>query len=615
MSSNLYFIMILYLIKFNFSIQKCEEGKNNCFKCDYRTKLCSICDRDFLIPDEIGGCKGAKKCVIGNNYCFSCDEDGYLCKICEDGYFPDENGGCSNTNNCEISDKGKCIKCKENYILIGDNNNSKFIWCKSLNSEDIKNCEEFNQNKGICEKCHENYYLNKGDNKCIDIEDCYESSFGICKKCIDRYYFNKLENKCKMQTGMFYKCKRSINNETCDICDNGYYLAVNGKCAEVNYCLKSVEYGRCEECIEGYYLTGTGYKATCTITDNCSLADKDTGLCLQCIEGYYIDYKDGKCKSNKNDDEYKYCKIVDEICIECVNGYYLGEDSKCTNTKGCIESENGICNSCLNNYYYGLDKKCSLVEHCIYSLNENECLECEDNYCYNQRTKSCFLGENQFKNCKSANYLSTKCYSCKSDFYLNQTDNLCYSNKEKGDFYKCEITNYNSKNCFRCIKGYYLGYKYNKCSIINGCEYSEDEERCIECNEYYCLDMKIGKCEYNDDISNEEKKFYYRCNKTNDDGNACEICLDGFSLNENGLCIDKINCKEEKDGICLKCPSNDEDRPFHYHCLNNIFGCVETILENCLECNDILDFEKCTKCVDGYELNILNNQCYKINED
>ena len=610
MTKNILFF-ILFLLKISFSIQNCEEGKNFCSKCDYRTKLCSKCEKEFLTPDENGGCEGSKKCILGNNYCLDCEKDGYLCKICEDGYSPDENGGCSNTKYCEISENGKCIKCKEDFILIGDKNDN-FIWCKSLNSEDFKNCEKLNQKNGLCEKCKENYFLNKGDHRCIDIENCYESIFGICNKCIDRYYYNKIENECKMQTDMFYKCKLSINNKTCDICDENYYLAENGKCAQVNFCLNSVDYGRCEKCISGYYLIGSGYKATCTITNYCNQADKDTGLCLECIEGYYLDYKDGKCKSNKNNDEFKYCKISEQVCKECIIGYYLGEDSKCSNTKGCIESENGICLSCSDNYYYGLDKKCSLIEHCINSLNENECNECKDDYCYNKITKQCFFAENQLKNCKIAYVIADKCFSCKNDFYLNQTDNLCYSNKEKGNFYKCEITNYNAEKCFRCIDGYYLGYKYNRCSFIHGCEYSEDDSKCNECNNNYCLDIKTGKCENNNLVKYENKIFYYRCNRTNEEGDRCEFCLDGFSLNEDGLCIDKNSCKEEKEGKCTKCPSNDEDRVFHYHCLNDVFGCVETLLENCLECNDILDFNKCSKCIDGYELNSETNKCYKI---
>ena len=29
------------------------------------------------------------------------------------------------------------------------------------------------------------------------------------------------------------------------------------------------------------------------------------GICLQCEEGYYIDFKDGKCKSNEENNEFK----------------------------------------------------------------------------------------------------------------------------------------------------------------------------------------------------------------------------------------------------------------------------------------------------------------------
>ena len=59
--------------------------------------------------------------------------------------------------------------------------------------------------------------------------------------------------------------------------------------------------------------------------------------------------------------------------------------------------------------------------------------------------------------------------------------------------------------------------------------------------------MKTGKCEYNDEIIDENKKFYYKCNRTNKEGNTCEICLDGFDLNDNGLCVDDSHCIEKND--------------------------------------------------------------------
>jgi hypothetical protein len=69
------------------------------------------------------------------------------------------------------------------------------------------------------------------------------------------------------------------------------------------------------------------------------------------------------------------------------------------------------------------------------------------------------------------------------------------------------------------VNGYDLGELDNKCSKIKGCALSENENKCLECdNFYYCLDKKTGKCEINDEIIDENKKFYFKCNKTNDEG-------------------------------------------------------------------------------------------------
>ena len=98
----------------------CIEGQNKCLRCNPITKLCEKCEKNIYIPDNIGGCENSKKCILGNHYCYKCTTEGNLCKICQEGYFPDENGGCTYTLNCEISYKGNCLKCKDNFILIGD---------------------------------------------------------------------------------------------------------------------------------------------------------------------------------------------------------------------------------------------------------------------------------------------------------------------------------------------------------------------------------------------------------------------------------------------------------------------------------------------------------------
>jgi len=584
--------------------------KNHCIKFNPITKLCIKCDLNIYSPDENGGCKNAHKCQIGKNQCDECNENGELCKKCIKGYFPDENGGCSYTDNCEISYNGKCLKCKEDYILIGQEeyiyNTDVIKICKSLSFGDLKNCEEINKITGICQKCKEGYYLNNGDRKCTSIENCYESVYDVCTKCNKNYYLDKKDNQCKNQTGVFEYCQESVDGKTCDICDDNFYFDENGKCISINFCLTSNKLNSCEKCMDGYFLNE--YNNSCVRTNNCLNGDKDIGICKTCKNNYYLDYKDGKCKSSQEDSDFKYCSIVDNnICLGCFSGSILGEDNKCTKTKYCAESSNGICISCIDNYYLGLDFNCNDVEYCIYS-DGFTCLECKDNYYYDRRERKCKIGENNFKNCRAGD--SSECESCKDDFYLNMTDYLCYSNKDYGPYYKCSYTNYYSGECDECIKGYYLGYEDNKCTLIEGCAISENENKCLKCDEYYCLNVKSGQCIYNDEIENEDKKFYFRCNRTDEEGTKCEVCDENLILNENGLCFDYEHCEEKnEDGTCKKCQNNISRN----YCLNKEFGCVDIFIkENCLECDNLYDFYYCTKCIDGY---ILNNGNCLFNND
>ena len=67
-----------------------------------------------------------------------------------------------------ISDKGEFIKCKDDYILLASNNfqSEGIRICKSLNSQDFRNCDNINIENGKCTKWKEDYYLNELDKKC-----------------------------------------------------------------------------------------------------------------------------------------------------------------------------------------------------------------------------------------------------------------------------------------------------------------------------------------------------------------------------------------------------------------------------------------------------------------
>lgn len=585
--------IVLLFIQIYLSNSICIENKNNCELCHPLTNLCLKCIENYF-PDENGGCE--PKCILGKNYCNKCNEDSKLCITCEEGYFPDKIGGCAYIPNCESSYKGKCLKCEEDYILIGDKNS--FQICKSINSDDLKNCKTINFLNGFCEECEDGFYLSSGDLKCGKTENCYENIYGICTSCIEGYCLNKKANKCIKNNEDFYYCKETIDGKNCDSCLDGFYLAEDGQCTNTLMCSETQK-GKCLKCLDKFFLSED---SCCTTEEKCQYGEGSTALCNYCYPGYYLDNKDRKCKIQE-DDQFKHCEIYEEGCIECEPGYYIGGDLKCVKTENCQESKNELCIECKEGYYLGYDNKCSSVEHCIYSGGLYECDECEDGFYYNIFNKTCTKSSNNFINCKISIFDEDKCSLCKNNYYLNKSNYLCYDNTDKNNnFYNCEYTDYNGKKCDKCKIGYYLSSGDEKCISVSNCKYSKNENECNVCDDTYCLDVKRKLCVDNDILRDGIQNIYIACNKTNEEGDKCELCLNGYEVNEDGYCIDMERCEEKENGICTKC-KDDISNNNEYYCANKVYGCLKTNILGCKQCNDFNNLLSCTECHDGYYLN------------
>ena len=591
-------ILFLFLLNITPIIlaPQCTENVNNCLKCHPLTNLCLKCEYDVYSPDENGGCTGSKICTPGKNFCTNCNSDSTLCTECESGFLPDENGACSFTKNCEISLNGLCLNCINDFILIGDS----YKFCKSLYSSDLLHCKTINKINGLCEECENNYYLNSKDKHCTETENCNEATFGVCTQCINGYYLEKINDKCIKQSNQFLNCKISIDGKNCDTCDDNYFFDENLKCTYTNFCSQTDNYNNCIKCIDNYFLIKNSDNTfSCTNEKNCINADKETGLCEKCANDFYLDLADRLCKSNKDTSEFNYCKKVNgNYCEECVHDYFLDQNGKCVFTQNCEISNNGICIKCKDNFYLGLDGKCSNIEKCVYSTF-GMCNECEDGYVVIANVCE-EIKEDKFKGCKMAYSDGLACIGCKKDYYLNYTDNLCYDNSDKNNYYKCAFVYLTY--CETCVENYYLAKDDNKCTKVQNCKKSLDENTCTECKDYYCLNIKNNTCIDNEIIINNEEKFYYTCKKTNKEGTKCEICEDEKEINENGLCIDNEVCEEkDENGNCIKCGAG---RTIYKDlCLNNVFGCVETYAKNCLRCDDLSNFDSCTECKEGYHFN------------
>ena len=593
-------------MRYIISSPSCQDSQNLCKYCNFITNLCFICKMpDILIPDENGGCIGAKKCFSGQNYCTECEENGYLCKTCENNYYKDENGGCTYSEGCEISYNGECLKCKDNFVLIGKEYELRI--CKSIFIENYKNCKEINYETGFCKTCEENYFLTSGDHRCIKTENCQESIFGNCKLCNQGYYYNKKEDKCLFKPVNLTYCKQSLDGNNCEICQDDYYLDENGICIDSDFCSESENF-KCKKCKSGYFLSNNN---VCVNTDNCYSANRYISTCNACQRGFYLDIKDYKCKSNLEDGPYKYCEIYgNNRCNRCEIGYFLGEDLKCSNSQYCEESENGVCNSCVNGYYLSLDNVCTNVKGCI-KTNFGSCIECEDGFYYDKRNKTCLEMKDQYINCKYSCDVSEKCCACKDNFYLFENDSLCYDNTKEDKFIKCSVVDSEKNNCTKCHDGYYLAEFDNRCSKVENCKIIENEDKCMECITFYCLDVKNQRCVDNDYLNEMNDKIHISCKRTNEDGTACEECVDGYKIGEEGYCVDIDYCEvKNENGKCEKCKDIKSLNDF-YFCANELYGCLESDKENCIRCDNMEDLYKCTECKEGYNKTV-HGFCKKL---
>ena len=601
-------ILLISILGISLSSPKCEVEKNFCLNCHSITNLCTECKYETLIPDDEGGCKGIQTCYSGKNYCNKCDEDedNILCKECENGFSPDKNGACSYTNNCEISINGNCIQCQSDYYLIG----SELKICKYMGLDDFQNCKKINYATGLCLECEEEFFLDSVDKKCVSTEHCSKSSFGVCTLCDKNYILNKKKEMCEEKSEELQNCKITLDGKECDECDDGFYFSEDGNCIKTNFCEKTKN-NECIQCKEDYFLSED--KLSCTNEENCSIGDSKKGLCNWCKDDFYLEKEDRKCKSSLEKEELKYCKLATNgICNTCDKYHYLGEDSICSLSPNCAESENDLCVTCSEGFYLGKDGICTNLENCIYSKN-NECIECKDGFYYDRIEKDCKESKDNFKNCKYNNlYEENSCAMCKDDFYLNLTNGLCYSNKEEGPFYKCQMTDFYGDSCSKCVGKYYLGKNDLKCNLIEGCLKSENEKKCLECNIHYVLDNE-GNCVDNFYITDKDKPFYYNCRKLNEEGTGCAICENGLNVSDTGICYDYVHCEDKEEEICTKCQKKNSNGFFSY-CLNDVLGCVDTFLKNCIKCDDILELDSCTECEEGFDLDE-NGECVLREEE
>ena len=170
-----------------------------------------------------------------------------------------------------------------------------------------------------------------------------------------------------------------------------------------------------------------------------------------------------------------------------------------------------------------------------------------------------------------------KCSIYRDNYFLNKSDYLCYDNtKEDSNYSKC-ISVDTDNLCEKCANDYHLTSKDIKFTTSKGCKNAENSNKCTECDQYYCLDVKKGICVDNDYIEDGSDKIYINCKRTNEEGIVCEKCLDGYEVLEESIFINVEHCEQKENGDYIKCQDGDFFNGTFYSA-NKIFGCISTFI-------------------------------------
>ena len=551
----------------------------NCIKCHYplssNNPICDKCSYNYYINSN-GDCSYCHLNVkIPNGYC----------KVCSDNLSNYESGECYCDYSYTLKGISSCIPCPKNcgyckYLQYNDN--TECYRCKkgyTLNSKKEcvncgENCEYCNldkQENPICTSCFNGFSLNE-DKNCLICPDhckaCKKNKNGEieCIKCFEMYGLNE-DNKCVNCPDLCAEClyKKEINDFICTSC------LYSKKCLYNKICLYNNIYL--------YYKNIIGKNQKCY---SCSSIQEIGGEgCIRCLYNSKEDkYECLECIRNYNN-ENQYIYIINEKSCKLPNLIGLNND--------CIEGENigteiNPQYSCINCRY----------NNNVKVINNNNIMNCHKQ-----------MGN--LVNCLEAKEDSNgniKCIKCASNFpliYSNKyNQNICDS--------KCESDSFLKNNwCYKCDDKYYGNIG---CVASKGCNYisSNDQLVCNECKEGF-FEYTKGQCF----SCSKENIPCKKCHVNSNSIFECDICMDGYVLNEKTKKCELITCEEypEITPGCIICKDKYEEYKSKNKCQSCKNGFFKTKNESCIYCKARKNGgPKCEQC--EYEIDENGNEIDKI---
>ena len=386
--------------------------------------------------------------------------------------------------------------------------------------------------------------------------------------------------------------------------------ALNQRCLEG--CLRCSENNRCKFCniLRGYSLEyGRCIKKE---VPNC-LQVNERNRCKLCSEDFYLDTVSLRCVELPLSTKVENClyHLGPGSCRQCTTGFSLkkGACSEIgTPIADCeVENSRGECKRCNSGFILSIDQKICIaqpqIENCS-SFSNIQCNDCSTGFLKNDNFYLNFIFG--FKN--------TQQYQLLTEYLQNSTGNIVDGYK----FKTCQKTLVDNclifqtaDKCKKCSAGYFVNRRY-QCeqvpspTILNCRKYSSLTS-CLDCAQGYYL-KSSEECTQIFPIDN---CFLY---KTDSNTSTCTRCNEEYYLSAENLCtlrsvISKIDFCEtlsfdfEK---CTKCNNGYIPTTDGLRCLPKIENCKNYEYSNRISFN-----LNCDTCKDGFYYNQNDKVCIK----
>jgi hypothetical protein len=391
-------------------------------------------------------------------------------------------------------------------------------------------------------------------------------------------------------------------NNTCTVCDTGYYLAIDSSCqpkfTTIVNCNNSIAF--CDICVSGLYNSAN-----------------NVNYCIKCQDGFQFSTLNNMCLPQSN--SIPNCKVQLPnynmnnlpLCMVCEQGYFVNSYGLCSiynpniTSTGCsvynclyCAQNSSTCSFCFTPWGIspnGLCQTnatglCNNISNCQSCMNSTFCVTCVSSFLPNQ-LGSCVLCN--IAGCSSCNQ-QNNCSSCLTNF--NLLGGICIS---------CNIPNCNSCSnnniCANCTSTSTITYSP-----------SSSGNMCVQCNLTSCIscsmDNVCGVCNngYQLYTSLTQSAICITCNVTNcqscNANNVCSNCAQGYNLYQGVCKTCSYPCQTcNPDGSCINCVT-----PFFASTPAN-GSCFASTVPNCIAYN-LSNIAQCTQCNSTFTLTV-NNTC------